>query len=437
MINNIWQKALLRFSLLLAAALALGWWYQRYLFWLLLLTSALLAWMAVRLYQTHRWLAWRDAGAADVGGIWGDLISRIARLRRSRKKYRKRTHALLGEFKHLARAIPDGGVLLNSDWEIQAFNKIAAGMLGLRTHADQNQRIDNLLRAPEFLAYLRAAQYAETVELESPADPGRRLSLQLITYGQNQYLLVCKDVTRQARLESMRRDFVANASHELRSPLTVIIGYLESLRSNPAIEPELEKPLSSMQQQAVRMEKLIGDLLELSRLESGAVDEDRPVEVAGLLASIEKKLAADSGEKPELVFEYQRGWTISGVGPELMSLFANLVDNAVKYTPVEGIVKISWTVDDDGGHFCVADTGIGISEDDLPRITERFYRVDSGRSRVTGGTGLGLAIVKHVLIRHEGRLEIDSEPGQGSRFSCHFPSRRLHQLKAADVGANR
>jgi two-component system phosphate regulon sensor histidine kinase PhoR len=228
------------------------------------------------------------------------------------------------------------------------------------------------------------------------------------------------------RLEAVRRDFVANASHELRSPLTVITGYLETLAQDAALDAELQGPVAEMRRQAERMTAIIRDLIELSRLEeSDEVVNAEPIDVAALAASLRKDVLARPGHPREVRVRVESSAQLIGAEPEIHSAFSNLVDNAAKYTPAEGSVEIRWWTDEDGGHFAVTDTGMGIPAEHIPRLTERFYRVDAGRSRATGGSGLGLAIVKHVLQRHGASLEVQSSIGAGSSFTCHFPLERI------------
>jgi two-component system phosphate regulon sensor histidine kinase PhoR len=322
--------------------------------------------------------------------------------------------------------MPDAVVVLNAEREIQWFNKNAQRLLGLRRKVDFGQRIDNLLRHPDFVGYLASADQAAPVVLRAPAAPETFIAVHAVGYGDGQRLLIARDVTRELRLEAMRKDFVANASHELRSPLTVISGYLDTLTDEPDLDPAWRGPLQEMRRQAERMRAIVEDLLELSRLEASAGEApSAPVDVAGMLALMRKEVLAMERHPKDVVLRLDTDARLLGAEAEVHSIFSNLISNAVKYTPVDGRVEIRWWKDADGGHFQVRDTGVGISREHLPRITERFYRVDPGRARATGGSGLGLAIVKHALQRHGASLEIDSEEGKGSTFTCHFPPRRL------------
>jgi len=303
---------------------------------------------------------------------------------------------------------------------------MAARLLSLRRTADLGMRIENLLREPEFVRYLAKQDLSNPVVIRQRTGEDSYLSLQVAPYGDGQLLLLVSDVSRQMRLEAGRRDFVANASHELRSPLTVISGYLETLGQDAALDADLQGPVAEMRRQAERMTAIIRDLLELSRLEeTDEVVGGEPIDVAALLALLRKDTVARAVHPREVRVRVDSDARLIGYEPEIHSAFSNLVDNAAKYTPAEGSLEMRWWADEDGGHFAVSDTGMGIPGEHIPRLTERFYRVDPGRSRVTGGSGLGLAIVKHVLQRHGATLEVQSTLGSGSTFTCHFPPERI------------
>lgn len=381
-----------------------------------------------RVVRVVRWLRSDDVEAApDYPGLWGDLVAMTVRLFRRKQRHKQRLLRLLRELRRSTSALPDGVVILTPQAEIVWFNPNAARLLGFRGKDDTGLRIDNLVRQPEFVRYLREARFDGAVVIRSEGEEGGQfLSLQLIPYGSGQLLLLVRDVTHQARLEAMRRDFVANASHELRSPLTVISGYLETLAHDPGLDPELAGPLGEMRRQAQRMTTIIEDLLELSRLEnSERAQRGEAIDVVALLAQLRKDALARPRHPARVEMLADAGAQLLGADLEIHSAFANLVDNAVKYTPETGAVTLRWWTDRQGGHFAVSDTGPGIAAEHLPRLTERFYRVDPGRSRQTGGSGLGLSIVKHVLQRHGARLQIESREGQGSTFTCHFPPERI------------
>jgi two-component system phosphate regulon sensor histidine kinase PhoR len=390
--------------------------------------AAVLMW---QLYMLQRVLLWLRSDRADkvpdAGGAWGDLIGLIARLFRRKQYHKRRMRQLLRELRNSTAAIPDGVVMLNPAAEILWFNRSAAELLHLRSPGDAGLRIDSLVRRPEFVSYLRGGEYRTPVVVPGGgASSQQYLHFQVVPYGAGQLLLIVRDVTREVRLEAMRKDFVANASHELRSPLTVISGYLETLSQDETLDPVLRGPLLEMGRQTQRMTAIVHDLLELSRLEAAdRLAEGEPIDVAELMARLRSDLLVRVPAALQVRLQVETAARLVGEPAQLHSAFANLLDNAAKYTPAGGVITVRWWSDEHGGHFAVADTGIGIAPEHLPRLTERFYRVDAGRSRASGGSGLGLAIVKHVLQRHGGSLQIESEEGRGSTFTCHFPPARL------------
>jgi two-component system phosphate regulon sensor histidine kinase PhoR len=386
-----------------------------------------LAMQLLHLLHLLRWLqADQTELAPELPGPWGHLVAMIVRLYRRKQFHKQRLLRLLRELRRSTAAMPDGVVVLNPQAEILWFNRTAARLLGFRGKTDFGLRIENLVRQPEFVRYLRGGQFATPVIVHSSAAIEQYLSLQIVPYGAGQLLTLVRDVTREARLEAMRKDFVANASHELRSPLTVISGYLETLITDADFDPALAGPLQEMQRQAQRMTSIVQDLIELSRLESSDGDAARqPIDVVALMAQLRQDVLARPQHPAQVQVRAESNVMLLGEELQIHSAFANLVDNAAKYTPTDGSLHVRWWTDDDGGHFSVSDSGIGIASEHIPRLTERFYRVDAGRSRATGGSGLGLAIVKHVLQRHGAQLSIESEEGRGSTFTCHFPPERL------------
>jgi two-component system phosphate regulon sensor histidine kinase PhoR len=395
--------------------------------------AAHLTWQLIVLFRVEWWLRHRRyADPPNIGGIWGEVISQIVRLHRRKRFHKQRFVQLMRQLQRSTAALPNGVVILNPQREIVWFNRMASRLLDLKRTVDLGIRIENLVREPEFARYLGRQDYSNPVVIRRATREECYLSLQLVPYGEGQQLLLAADVSRQMRLEAVRRDFVANASHELRSPLTVIAGYLETLSHDPALDRDLQGPVAEMRRQAERMTGIIADLLELSRLEQSEEPvEGEPLDIAALLAVLRKDVLARPVHPREVRVRLDSDAALIGSEPEIHSAFSNLVDNAAKYTPAEGSIEMRWWVDEDGGHFSVADTGIGVPAELIPRLTERFYRVDPGRSRATGGSGLGLAIVKHVLQRHGAELEIQSVLGKGSTFTCHFPPERLHLIRAA------
>jgi two-component system phosphate regulon sensor histidine kinase PhoR len=423
----VWTSSLFRLFALLAAGAFVGWFYDQVLLGLLLAALGALVWHLVNLYRLEHWLRTGQIDALpDGSGVWPMVFARIEYLREKSKRRRKRWRELVRELRASAGAFPDGGVLLNARREIVTYNTAAERLLGLRKARDRGQRIENLLRHPDFVAYLESGDYAAGVEVPAPSGGDHWISCLLIPYGPDQNLLLIRDITATIRLERTRRDFVANASHELRTPLTVISGYLDAMGEDEAAPATWRMPVSEMRLQSQRMSQLLDDLLQLSRLESGApCSHEHTVDMVAVVQTARKEALA-MPDHPQKV-EVDLGSTVRVLGDEveIHSIVSNLVSNAVRYTPREGCIRISWNVDENGGHLAVSDTGIGIAEEDIPRITERFYRTDRGRARQKGGTGLGLAIVKHALRRHDGDLEVRSRLGEGSSFICHFPRHRL------------
>jgi two-component system phosphate regulon sensor histidine kinase PhoR len=394
-----------------------------------------LAWNLWQLRELHFWLQHRSvADPPDALGLWGDVVAQVVRLHRRKRFHKERLTRLFRELRRSTAAMPDGVIMLDPQGEIVWFNRKAGEMLDLSRRADLGLRIDNLVRQPDFVRYLRGTDHAAPVVVRVDLNKEKYLAFQIISYGEDQRLLMLRDVTREVRLEQMRKDFVANASHELRSPLTVVAGYLETFGSDPGLG-ELAAPISEMRRQTDRMTRIIEDLLELSRFEaSDAPIKGLPVDVAAMAALLRKDVLARPTHPKTVEVSIESGARLIGDEAMVQSAFSNLVDNAAKYTPADGSMFIRWWTDDDGGHFSVRDTGPGIPSEHLPRLTERFYRVDPGRSRETGGSGLGLAIVKHALHRHGARLEIDSFEGRGSTFTCHFPIERVFEQRAAANG---
>jgi two-component system phosphate regulon sensor histidine kinase PhoR len=422
-----WWFALVRIASLVLVGVLLGLFLNRLYAGLALVLGVALAWQLANLFRLDYWLRDRKSrDPPDVRGIWGDVITQVVRLHRRKRFHKQRLLQLFREIRHSTAAMPDGVVVLNEQGEIIWFNRMAGRLLNLRRKVDLGLRIGNLIRQPDFLRYLQQGDFAEPLVVAPLTGEGAALAFQVVPYGGNQQLILVRDVSRQVQLESLRKDFVANASHELRSPLTVISGYLETLEQDAALDAALRPPLQEMRRQAERMNAIVRDLLELSRLDTLAEAADgEPVDVHALASLLRKDVLARP-RHPRVVLRLDSDAQLRGDEPEIHSAFSNLVDNAAKYTSQEGQIEIRWWVNEQGeACFAVRDTGIGIPQEHLPRLTERFYRVDAGRSRATGGSGLGLAIVKHVLQHHGGTLEIDSVPGKGSTFTCRFPAHRV------------
>ena len=435
--QKVRRKVILGYLLLLAAGALIGALYGNSERGLLIAALAGLAWNLRQLLRFEAALRSKHFGSLKYGDtIWSHLYSSYTYQRQQVRYYRKNYRRLLKEIRKSTNAMPDGGIVLNKGFEIVHCNKAAQDLAGFDRKGDRGQRVDNILRDPSFAAYLEAGEFSKNIEIRSPVREGGWLLCRIVPYGADQRLLLLQDVTARRRLALMRREFVANASHELRSPLTVVTGYLDTLASEDGVPQEWRKPLVQMQTQAARMNNIVAELLELSRLEgAGAAPEDEVVDVCGLLSAARKSLAGQ-GDLPEIIIECESRAQLRGSGTEIESVIDNLLSNAIRYTPTDGKVTLSWVSHADGCHLAVTDTGIGIDEEHLPRVTERFFRVDPGRSRDDGGVGLGLAIVKHILERHDARLVIESTPGQGSRFICQFPLSRIVASDPVPIAGN-
>ena len=426
---NPWSSEFWRAVVILLIAVAIGFVLHEVVLFLWLGLAGYFTWHAYHLARLERWLrSGKTRNIPEASGIWGEIFHLLYQRQAKHRQRKRQLEEMLERFHEATSALPDATVVLGEADQILWFNDAAAGLLGLHSAQDKGQRIDNLVRHPDFINFLHKSQEGEVLRVPSPVDSAITLSVRVINYGRDQRLLVARDVSQQQRLENMRRDFVANVSHELRTPLTVVSGFLETLMdSGDECAAKWQRSLDLMHQQAGRMQHIVADLLMLSRLETDRSSPPREViEVPALLAAIREDAQLLSGDKGHHVtLEAEGDLKLYGAERELHSAFSNIVANAVRYTPSGGEIRIRWYRDHSGAHMCVTDTGIGIPPEHIPRLTERFYRVDIGRSREVGGTGLGLAIVKHVLTRHSARLRVDSRPGKGSTFCCDFPLDRI------------
>ena len=420
------RKFLIGLLLLLAAGSLIGWFYGYPERGLLVAALLALAWQVRHLLAFHRALRTNDFEVFRYGdGIWEELFSRFSYEHERVARYKLQHRKLLKEIRKSTNAMPDGAVVLDTDNQIINCNRAARDLAGLKRKKDRGQRVDNILRDPLLTRLLSAGDYSNSIEIRSPLRDDAWLNCRVVPYGANQKLLFLRDVTERIRLSRVRRDFVANASHELRSPLTVITGYLDSLSEDREIPDGWLQPITQMQGQARRMTRIVSELLELSRLENaGSASVDEVVDVVGLLAGAAKAYV-QPGVGPTIDIAAESMAQIRGQSTEIESLINNLVSNAIRHTPIDGTITLIWRSDVDGAQLIVRDTGEGISEEHLPRLTERFFRVDRGRAREDGGVGLGLAIVKHIVGRHDAELMIISEPGSGSEFQCLFPPERI------------
>ena len=378
-------------------------------------------------YRLIEWLRGSQEGPAPRdAALWGELGYRVERAIHLRERLARDERERLAQFLTAIEASPNGVMLLDAGDQIEWCNSLAADHFGLDPQRDRRQRITNLVRAPAFVAYLQAGLSAEPIEMRDPRGH-HTLSVFVRNYGDGLRLILSQDITERERSDGMRRDFVANVSHEIRTPLTVLAGFIETMSNLPLTEVERKRVLVLMTQQADRMATLVSDLLTLAQLEgSPRPNADRWVALAPLIAQVAADARQLSAGRHTLVFPPPTEAQVAGASIELLSAIANLVNNAVRYTPEGGRIELGWKVLADGaGEIAVSDTGPGIAREHLPRLTERFYRVDGSRSRDTGGTGLGLSIVKHVAQRHGGELDIRSEIGRGSTFRLVFPAARV------------
>lgn len=410
--------------------LMVGWFSSADTAWLLFSLGAL-AYLAGHLYWTHRLYQWALKPSLNFmpngKGIWEDIFANLYHEMRRHSRSQSQLSSSLERLRHATSALPDGVVVLNNRNEIEWFNEPAIQRLGLKRHHDESQPIYYLVRQAEFVQYLQAEDYSEPLKLKSWRSPDITLELQIIPFASKQRLLICRDVSAIEKTEVMRRDFIANVSHELRTPLTVIGGFLETIGDMQGeISPDIQPYFDMMQSQTTRMRRIIEDLLTLSRLENNVTLKDEAdIAMPALLNLLLKDAQALSQGQHTVRLHLETEVNIRGSYNELLSALSNLSTNAVRYTPAKGRIDIYWQLRGEEAVFTVQDTGIGIESHHLPRLTERFYRVDSGRSRDTGGTGLGLSIVKHILHHHQASLQIESEPGQGSRFIIVFPAQRV------------
>jgi two-component system phosphate regulon sensor histidine kinase PhoR len=389
----------------------------------------------IHIRNLDRLTRWAESPTAlpvpEGSGPWGAAFSGLYRRVRLREAHQRDLGRTIERFQSAAEAIPDGMVVLDRQNRVKWANIRARAHLGLDERHDVGSPLMNIVRQPEFVRFLESGDFAEPITIESQREAGLTLAIQIVPFGMEERLLISRDITRLEEVARMRRDFIANVSHELKTPLTVIAGFLETLQELKLDEKQRERFIQLMQEQASSMQRLVEDLLTLSALESEQNPMlDEKFAVVGLLLQVSADAKSLSQGRHAVELDIGDAATVSGSRDELASAFGNLVSNAIRYTPEGGTITLAWRVDDDGtGVFAVTDTGIGIAPEHLPRLTERFYRIDRSRSRATGGTGLGLAIVKHVLLRHQATLEIASEPGKGSTFAVRLPARRVERAQ--------
>jgi two-component system phosphate regulon sensor histidine kinase PhoR len=426
----ILAPAFARVGILTAFALGIGWLFGATAgLWTEVL--GLLILLSVHLYYSSllaRWL--EDQRLEDLPngwGIWADVFARLYRARRTTELNERRLQDNEERFSRTISALPEGIVLIDLSLQIEWCNPVAEQHLGVSLTGDHGMRVTNLVRDPAFVSYLTSGRYDTPLEFRPMARPNIALEVRVIEVERTRLMVISRDVTQREQVDAMRRDFIANVSHELRTPLTVVNGFMEMLiDAHPEDEATRQHHLRLMQEQAQRMSRLVEDLLTLSRLESSESSiVEETVDVHLLMSEVADEARVLSGGLHRVEVRPAKAY-VRGNREDLRSAFGNLVSNAVRYTPEGGRITLAWSARDDGdGRFEVRDTGIGVAPEHISRLTERFYRVDKSRSRETGGTGLGLAIVKHVLLRHDARLDIESEVGKGSAFAAVFPASRI------------
>ncbi|RLP52635.1 MAG: phosphate regulon sensor histidine kinase PhoR [Ketobacter sp.] len=422
-----WRIEFNQFLLLLAIGGGGGWMLGYPGVGFALISVPYCLWLLFRIKDMSRWLkSGAESDPPESTGVWGNMLDQLYQLQRRYKADINNLHQIITRAQQSTDAIKDAVVVVNKHGDLEWWNEAGGRLLGLKVKSDRGQSLTNLLRDPRFIQYFEAGNFDKPLDLPSTLNPNVVLQFQITAFGDGERLMVTRDVSRIHHLEKMRQDFVANVSHELRTPLTVIKGYLETfIDTLNSDQPHLKRGLSQMHQQTQRMELLINDLLLLARLESD--DKERtmtPVSVPKILRQIHNDaLAINESKQHKIILDIDTNLIIYGDENELRSAFSNLMMNAIKYTPENGRIELRWWADEEGVYLEVEDDGIGIDEKHLPRLTERFYRADQSRHAKSGGTGLGLAIVKHVLLHHDAKLEIVSDPGEGSVFTCRFPTR--------------
>jgi two-component system, OmpR family, phosphate regulon sensor histidine kinase PhoR len=402
---------------------------------LVVFSIGLLLYLASHILWLHKLYLWfKNPVLKEIpegSGVWQDVFTALLKYERNNISNQTQLSSALERFNLTANAIPDGLVILSPSNEIEWCTPHAESQLGLNLITDKNLPVVNLIRDSHFIAYLYSEEFSEPFKLKSWRNPEVIFEIQLIPFASKQKLLICRDMTQLEKVDAMRRDFIANVSHELRTPLTVVGGFLETLSDMEGAVPEaLKTYFAMMQEQTGRMRRIIEDLLTLSTIESNTENpSDDEIDMGNLLKSLQNDAMGLSHSlyktKHKILLDADPTLNLTGAQDELQSAFSNLVSNAVRYTPKGGDIFITWGLKNEQPVFSVRDTGIGIEQQHIDRLTERFYRVDRGRSRETGGTGLGLSIVKHILIRHQAKLEINSEIGVGSTFSVVFPKSRI------------
>ena len=426
-----WTKSILRLFTYLALIVLVGVYLENVTLVLLIASVTLIVFNYLHLYRLTKWL-WqsRKMSPPSAPGLWEHVYEGVYYLQRRNRNKRRNLGELVKRFREGSEALPDAVVVVDKEAKIVWCNRHARIEIGLKWPDDSGRRIDNLIRHPKFIEYFHSGEYHFPIEIPAPTNPSKTFEYRIMTYGEDQLLLIVRDVSRVSQLEEMRKDFVANVSHELRTPLTVINGYLEVLTADSNDEnPFVQKAMNEMGTQTKRMQALIEDLLILSRIEASAERiYENTINMTALLKQVETEAKTLNVEKQHNIsFKVDDELRIFGVETEMRSACSNLIFNAIHYTPAGGTITVLWKKRAGGAYFAVVDNGDGIEEKHLRRLTERFYRVDKARSRKTGGSGLGLSIVKHVLNHHNSFLNIESKVGKGSEFSFILPPELIYE----------
>lgn len=423
-----WQRELGYLALLCAIGALIGWLFSAVGAGIATSLGIYVFYQLRQLYTLHNWLTQPTHDKPLAGsGVWGELLNRLDRYQKVQQATQRRLRDTLSRIKDSSEAMRDSVIMLDRQGYIEWWNSAAEHMLGLNCRQGRRQHITRLLSDKRFVDYFNALDYREPLTLSSPTDEQLILQCQITLYGNDERLLMARDITRLHRLEQVRRDFVANVSHELRTPLTVLTGYLELYQDMAdTLPPRLGRGIMQMQKQTVRMQSLVNDLLMLSRLENNERSgNDTRINLTSMLEAVRRDAEALSDSQQRITLEINSPLDLMGCEQELHSAISNLAFNAVRYSGPGSHIVLRWRAFGNGACVEVEDDGEGIAAAHIPRLTERFYRIDKGRSTATGGTGLGLAIVKHVLLRHDAQLDIHSQLGQGATFRCVFPSKRL------------
>ena len=423
LMNRNWRFHSGRLLLAGAAILTVGWTFGHPGKAILAALAAYAIWHFVNICRLYFWIQNSDSEMPASLGLWADIFNRIGSMEQRNRKQKARYQSMIDDFQNVTDAFPDATLIIDENAKLTWFNNAASILLGLRVEEDIGRSLGNLVRNADFSNWLaNPDEMNNRLEMPAPEKENSWLDITTVPIREDQRLIIFRDVSEVHNVEQIRKDFVTNISHELRTPLTVMRGYLELMQDRPP--DELTDAIDRMHTQAIQMQSMIDDLLDLSRLQSvEAHDEEEYVDIAAMLLQLKEQAEEISRGNHVLLFDVDSGLALHGIKADLESAFRNLIVNALKYTPDGGRVSISWHDSDEGATLRVTDTGIGIPKREIPRLTERFYRVGSDRSQ-SGGTGLGLAIVKHVLNGHQAQLVIDSEYGVGSQFTCIFPPQR-------------